>query len=300
MLVVVAFIAVVIIWSTTPLAIQWSTDAAGAGEALLLRMLIGAGLSVLWLALRGEPLPWTWRALRLYAASAVGLAGAMSMVYWSAQYIASGLISVLFGLAPIFGGFYAHLWLGEVFFSVRRLLGAGIGLAGLVVIFHQQLHLGGDGWKGVLGLLAAVNMYALSSVWVKRLGGETSAIGLNTGTLLLSLPYFGVLWWAGGAEWSAFDASRGLWAIVYLGVFGSCLGFIAYYYVLRRVEAGSVLLITLITPVIALVLGGALNNERLDAAVWSGAALVISGLLVYQGPAVRAFARRCLSRRSPT
>lgn len=296
-----AFIVVIAVWSTTPLAIQWSIRGVDLEAALALRMFIGAALSALWLRVLGGRLPLSPAALKLYAVSLPGLVGAMSTIYWSAQFIASGLISVLFGLAPIFGGFYARLWLGEAFFTPRRLAGTVCGLVGLALIFHQELHFGEDGWKGVAGLLLAVNLYALSAVWIKRLGGEFSAVTVNTGSLLASLPLFAVLWAVGGAPWPHSPDPRALAAIVYLGVFGSFVGFVAYYYVLRRLQTASVLLITLITPVIALILGAVLNGERLESGAVAGAALVIGGLVIYQWPAIGRFATGLsVNRRSPT
>ena len=58
--------------------------------------------------------------------------------------------------------------------------------------------------------------------------------------------------------------ARAAVSIVYLGIIGSVLGFALYYYVLRHVEATRVALITLITPVIALLLGHGLNGEPLQ------------------------------------
>ena len=75
---------------------------------------------------------------------------------------------------------------------------------------------------------------------------------------------------------------RAALSIVYLGVVGSVLGFVLYYYVLRHVEATRVALIALISPVLALLLGKLLNGEELQAGVLLGAAAILGGLLLFE------------------
>jgi drug/metabolite transporter (DMT)-like permease len=76
-------------------------------------------------------------------------------------------------------------------------------------------------------------------------------------------------------------------AIVYLGVFGSVLGFALYYYIIKHMEAGKVALITLVTPVLALLLGSWLNGESVPLRVWLGAGCITLGLALHQASAWR-------------
>jgi len=75
---------------------------------------------------------------------------------------------------------------------------------------------------------------------------------------------------------------RAAGAIVYLGVFGSVIGFALYYYVIKHLETSKVALITLITPVIALLLGHWLNGEIIGLRLWIGTALILLGLGVHE------------------
>ena len=286
MSVAIAYITVIVLWGTTPLAVQWSAQGIDMVFALCLRTLIGLIMTGGWMYWRGERISLEPAALKLYAVSLLGGVGAMSAIYWSSRYIASGLISVLFGLAPIIGGIFASLWLSERFLHIRRIAGVVCALAGLVIIFHQELNLGGESWKGVLGAFTGVVLYSLSTVWIKRLGGQYSVLSVNAGSLLASFTVLFLVWLAGGGEWPAQTSSRNLAAILYLGVFGSFIGFVSYYYVLRRLRTSTTLLVTLVTPVIALGLGWVLNGERLHQGVWLGCALVMAGLLVYLWRAV--------------
>jgi drug/metabolite transporter (DMT)-like permease len=75
--------------------------------------------------------------------------------------------------------------------------------------------------------------------------------------------------------------ARSLWATLYLGVFGSLLGFYAYFTVLQKMSATNVTLVTLITPIIALTLGAWLNDEQVTNTLVLGATAVLLGLTLY-------------------
>jgi drug/metabolite transporter (DMT)-like permease len=137
-----------------------------------------------------------------------------------------------------------------------------------------------------------VIFYSLSLVLVKRLSSDYSSAAINTGGLLFSLPLMLAASFAMG-ETPVIQAvpARTLGAVLYLGVFGSFVGFLLYYRVLKTMSAGSAMLIPLITPVLAMLLGRVLNAESLSLSVWVGALLIFSGLVLYQWPVIYALLR---------
>jgi drug/metabolite transporter (DMT)-like permease len=288
-----AYLGVILIWSTTPLAIQWSTQGTGFAFAVFARMLIGIVLAALLLAIWRVGFPLHARARRSYLAGGLGTFGAMTLTYWGARHVHSGLISVLFGLSPLATGVLATFWLGERALTPLRLAGMALGVAGLATIFAQGQG-NGDAHAalGLVALLLAVLIYSASLVWIKRIGDDSPPLATTAGTLAVSLPLFGLVWWlAEGSVPVALPPRAGA-AIVYLGVFGSVLGFALYYYVIRHMEAGRVALITLVTPVLALLLGQTLNGEEIGARVWLGAALISGGLLLHQWSGLAGLTRR--------
>ncbi len=278
-----AYLGVILIWSTTPLAIKWSGEGPGFLFGVAGRMAIGTALCVLLVLLLRVRLPWNREALRAYAAAAIGVYGAMICVYWAAQHIPSGLVSVLFGLAPITVGALAALWLGEHSFTPAKVTGAVIGIGGLGLIFGVNSDSVDPlaAW-GLVAVLVSVLLHSISAVWVKRIDADIHALALTTGALLLALPAYLLTWALFDGQWPAALPSQALGSIVYLGIFGSGVGFILYYYVLRRIDAGRLALIPLITPVLALVVGYVLNNETIGAREMAGVALILSGLLFYE------------------
>jgi drug/metabolite transporter (DMT)-like permease len=292
-----AYVGVILIWATTPLAIQWSGDGVGFLFGAGARMVIGVSVCLLLLALLRRPLRLTPAALRTYVAGGLGIWGAMSCVYWAAQFIPSGLISVVFGLSPVATGAMAALWLGERALTPVRLTGIGAGIAGLGVIFlpHSGGVLGEQALLGVAGVLTSMLIHGASSVWVKRIGARVSALETTTGALLVAVPLFVATWALSDGRWPTVMPVHVLGAIVYLGLAGSVLGFILYYHVLRHLAASRVALIPLVTPVLALALGHVLNDEPLSPRVLAGSALVLSGLAFWQwGDALISMLRRRL------
>lgn len=277
-----AYLSVILIWSTTPLAIQWSAEGGGFLFGVAARMIAGALLCLLLMALMRVSLPWHRAAIKVYVAAGLAIFGAMTSVYWGAQYIPSGWISVLFGLTPIVTSLFALLWLGERGFGPSKVLGLLLALAGLLVIFGGGASFGGEALLGVAAVLLSVTLHSLSGVWVKRMGADLSAMAVTSGGLLVAAPAYLFTWWLFDGHWPQALPARALAAIAYLALFGSVLGFIFYYYVLRNVAAGSTALITLVTPVLALLLGSHLNGEVVDRQVWIGTVLILTGLASHQ------------------
>ncbi len=279
----VAYLSIVLIWSTTPLAIQWSTQGTGFAFAVLARMLIGVIVAALLLAVWRIKLPLHARARRAYLVGGLGLFGGMALTYWGARYIHSGLISVLFGLSPLMAGVLAAVCLGERSLTPWRLAGMVLGMLGLAVIFIHGDSLGGEhALAGLLALLVAVFIYSGSLVWLKQIGDDSPPLATTVGSLSVSLPLFGLVWLLTDGQLPAMVPPRSGAAIVYLGIFGSVIGFALYYYVIKHLEASKVALITLVTPALALWLGSVLNGESISLRLWAGTALILSGLSVHQ------------------
>lgn len=277
-----AFISVVLIWSTTPLALKWSALEAGPSFAVLARMVIGTLLCALLLWGLRVRFPLHRKARLTYLAAGLSMFGAMSLTYWASQRVNSGLISVLFGLSPLMTSIGAAYWLKEEALTLNKLAGMGLGLAGLALVFHSSLALGPGALVGIGVLLIAVLLQSMGMVWVKRIGDDSSAVAINLGTLLVALPLFFIVWWLMDGQWPTQLSPRAVGAIVYLGIFGSVLGFVLYYYMIKHMETSSVALIMLITPVLALLLGNALNDEVIPLSVWLGAACIALGLSLHQ------------------
>ncbi|GIU44511.1 DMT family transporter [Shewanella algidipiscicola] len=282
-LVPLSFLAVVLIWSTTPLGIVWSSESVHPTMAVLLRMLIALVLGLLVIMMTKIRLPWNRVAFKLYGFSAIGIVGGMLLSYFAARYLPSGTMSLIFGLSPLISGLLAQKLLNEPKFGPMRILALLLAFTGLGVVCSAKLALGSDSWIGLSLILCAVLLFSLSGVLIKTVHIAIHPIASTVGALLFSTPLFAL-------AWLLFDASlpidtwsvRSMAAIAYLGVFGSLIGFVAYFYILQHLNASTVALVTLITPVFAMALGAQLNGEAITEALVIGAGLVLGGLGLYQ------------------
>jgi len=278
----VAYLAVLLIWSTTPLGIVWSSESINPTMAVLLRMVIAVVLGSMIVFIRNIELPWHRKAIRLYSFSALGIFGGMSFSYLAAGYLSSGILSLVFGLAPVFSAILARRILAEPKISTLRKLSMLLSFAGLGLVCADNFSLSGDSIYGFVFVLIAVFLFSLSGVLVKSVSLSIHPMATTVGALTLSLPLFILNWLLldGSIDASQWQL-RSIWATIYLGVFGSLIGFFAYFFVLQRLTASTVALITLVTPIIALTLGALLNDEVIHSKLVFGALLVILGIAIY-------------------
>lgn len=277
-----AYISIVLLWATTPLAIKWSVEGPGFLFGVTARMSIGLLCLLLLHSFSRHRLLWHRKALATYLAVAVQIYASMLAVYWAAQFIPSGWVSVIFGLLPLMTAILAAIWLKERSLSLSNLLAYALGLGGLWIMFGTALQIGYDAVLGIVGVLVSTFLQAVSSVWVKRIDGKIPALSQVTGGLLLSLPLYLITWSVFDGQWPTAISTISLASIIYLGMIATTFGFVLYYYLLLNQSATKVALITLVSPVMALLLGHAMNNEPLTAKVIIGTLLILGALLVHE------------------
>lgn len=277
-----AYLGIIIIWTTTPLAIQWSSEGSGFIFGVSARMLVGTlGLLVLMTLLRIK-LPWHRKAVQTYMAGVLGVYGAMMSVYWSSQYIPSGWISVIFGLSPLMVALMSICFLKDRSLSRLQLVALLLGFSGLLVMFGSASEIGEGAIAGVLGVFLAALLHSISALRIKVINAQLNAFSSTAGSLLFSLPLYLLSWYVIDGQIPTSVPVSSIASILYLGIIATMFGFAMYYYVLIRISVTRLAMITMITPVMALWLGHYLNHEPISLRVMAGTALIISGLLLYE------------------
>lgn len=279
----ISYFLMVVIWSTTPLGIVFSSETVAPTLAVLLRMLVGLVLAALVVAIMNIHVPWHRRALYLYSYSAVGIFGGMLLSYLAAQSVPSGVISLVFGLAPILSGLLAQKILNDPRFTTIKLLSLLSALIGLFFVSKQ--HIAGDiqSLKGLAYVFFAVCFFSLSGVMIKKVRIAIHPMATTFGALVFVTPLFFITWLLVDGELnSALWSAKSVYSIVYLGVFGSLIGAMAYFHVLQKLPASTVALTTLITPGFAILIGAIFNNETLNKQLLLGALLIMISLAFFQ------------------
>ena len=283
MRIVIAYISVIVLWATTPLAIKWSAEGIGFVFAVSSRILLGTFCMLVLLTVRRQILPFHSKAKRTYFAISLQIYGTMMLVYWGAQFIPSGWISLIFGLSPFITAIFAAIWLKERSLTFGKLLSYFLGVSGLAVMFSSAIQLSTTAALGMISVLIAVSIQTASAVWVKRIDAKLPAVTQVTGGLLFAMPVYLATWiLLDDAQWPEHFSIINISTILYLGMVATTIGFVLYYYVLIHLSATSVGMIPMISPVIALYLGFTINNEPFTLKVAIGTGLILSALCIHQ------------------
>jgi drug/metabolite transporter (DMT)-like permease len=219
---------------------------------------------------------------------------------WSQTHIASGLASILNATTPIWGVLVAHFLRRDERMSPRKIAGVLLGFGGVATMIGPAL-LSSLGSAGVaeLACVTASLSYALAAVWARRFRRQgISPLSVTTGQLtagaLMMLPMSMFI----DRPWThAFPPFTAWAAIAALALFCTALGYVLYFRLIATSGATNALLVTLLVPPVAILLGALFLNETLAPQDFIGLGLIALGLAAIDGRLLSLFsARRRLPR----
>jgi drug/metabolite transporter (DMT)-like permease len=214
-----------------------------------------------------------------------------SLIVVGQTYIASGLASILNATTPLFT-VVVMAAAGEEKLVVRRIAGVIAGLIG-VIILHGEGHGFEKGQGiGILLCLAAALSYGLSALVARRLLSNSPPLGTATFQMLASSAMMTVV--AGLVErpWQLPVPGAATWlAVVGLAALSTALAYIVFFQILRRSGATNVMLVTLLIPVTAILLGYLVLGEQISLREIAGAFVIGSALLLIDGRVLKFFQR---------
>ena len=252
-----------------------------------LRLTIAAAAMWIYLRVRGESLGLprqVWGAIILLAV--LNNALPFTLFGWGQTHIASGLASILNATTPIWGVVVAHFLTHDERMSPRKIAGVLLGFGGVATMIGPSL-LSNIGTNAVaqLACVTASLSYALAAVWARRfrrLG--VSPVSVTTGQLtagaLIMLPMSMFV----DQPWTHSFPPLTAWAaIAALGLFCTAFGYVLYFRLIDRAGATNALLVTLLVPPVAIVLGALFLDEVLAPQDFLGLALIALGLAAIDG-----------------
>jgi drug/metabolite transporter (DMT)-like permease len=276
-----AFCLLTLIWGTTWAAIRLGLAGIPPFTGVALRFLI-AGLLLLALA-RVMHVRFTWsrREIGLWIVNgALSFCASYGIVYWSEQYIPSGLAAVLFATYPIFVAAFAHVALPGERLGWAALAGTLLGFAGVAVIFSDDLRLLGGASVRVAAavMLGSPLVSAVAMVAVKRWGAGIHPISLSAAPMLLCAAVMGLVAFVVERDAPVVYDVRSVGALLYLAVLGSAVTFTIYYWMLSHVSATRLALVAYTIPIVAVIVGAVLFAEPVRPKLLVGGALVLVGV----------------------
>lgn len=270
----------VFIWATTPLAIVWSVTDLHPMWALVLRFFIALPLAVSVLLLLKVKFPIHKVALSSYVAGSLSLIGSQIFTYAATPYLSSGLIALMFGLAPIMAGLIGSFGFQQKLASLQW-LGMGTSIIGLAMIClsGSQKHVQPI---GIVLMLMSVFAYSLSIFLVKKINADVQPMAQATGSILVSTVLAALLLpWIWQYAPTHIPSTKSLLALTYTVVMASLIAMFCYFKLVQNLKATTLSLTTVMTPMLAILIGAYLNHEQLSAQVFVGASIILLGLCLY-------------------
>ena len=281
----VAYLLVCTVWGSTYLAIRIGVQDLPPLLFAGVRFMIAGGLLAAIVVLAGDRLPRRARDWRIHAITGLFLLlGGNAVVVWAEQFVESGPASVFVAAVPLWAAFFDVLVPGGgSVFTWRVGVGLALGFLGsalLAGVTPGEL-LSAD-LKGPAALTLASASWALGTVYSKRNPTETTpfsgaAVQMLAGGVVIAL--LGLL--LGEADQWRWTSS-GIGALAYLVVFGSIVGFTAYGYALRHASATIVGTYAYVNPVVAVLLGWLILDERVTLRTFAAMGLILGAVLMIQ------------------
>lgn len=217
------------------------------------------------------------------------------LIVWGQKEIESGLAAILTAAAPIFTVIVAGVWLKDEPATRSKLLGAVLGIFGVAVLIGPSALAGLDvNLLAQLAVLGAALSYAFAGVYARRFARlKIDPVVVAAGQLVMSSLIMIVLASAFAEPNQLMESSAAVWiAVGLMAVFSTALAYILYFRLLASAGATNAILVTLLIPVTAILLGALFLGERLGWLHFLGMAVIGLGLLVIDGRLWHRIARR--------
>ena len=274
-----ALFALYVIWGSTYLAMRVAMEGFGPFTMAAIRFLV-AGVVMLAIArARGEPLPTRLQWRNALLIGTLLLACGNGGVAIAEQTVSSGLAALMVSAMPLWMALFGGLW-GR-WPTNKDWVGLVIGFGGIIILNVGSELRGSPG--GVAVLMFATAAWAFGSLWSQRLDLPKGMMApgaemFTAGFVLLALSLLH------GERLPAVIPGRSIAALAYLIVFGSLVAYTAYLYLLANVPAPVASSYAYVNPLVALVLGAALYEERLPPALLVSVPLILAAVALVLRP----------------
>jgi drug/metabolite transporter (DMT)-like permease len=269
------------IWGSTWLAIKLGLRDLPPLTFAGIRFALAAMVLGVIIALRRVRLPWAARDWRLLAYTGfLTITINYALVFWGEQYIPSGLAALLSATVPLFGLPLAHRYLAAEPMTWRKVAGVLLGMLGIAIIFSGEFGIGGPWalWASV-GIIGAALATAHAGVLVKARGTHIEPVvlaGVQMAGGCIPLLVGGIALEGNpfGFHWTPLAFA----SLAYLTILGSVVAFLMYYWLIRRIEVTGVLMIPLVTPFVAVLIGVLFAREPVGLHTVVGGGAIIAGV----------------------
>jgi drug/metabolite transporter (DMT)-like permease len=291
------FLALGLMWGSSYLFIKLAVDDFGTFTLVALRLGIGAAL--LWTVLRlvGQKLP---RERRIYGhlvvMAIVNIVIPFALITWAEQSVDSSIAAILTSAVPLFAIVIAPLFLHDEPIRVNGIVGLAVGFLGVVVLTSHDLTTTGSDITGEIALLGAALSYAVGAVYARHTMRGVPPMIPAVVQVTFAMLIAGTIAIVFEHPWDARPDAEAIFSIVWLGLLGSGLAYLAVFRLLASWGATRTTLVAYEIPVVGIVLGFVVLQEPIDGRLLIGTALVVGGVVLVNSRFGR---RRILGRVPP-
>ena len=278
----IVFIALGLIWSSSFLWIKIGVQEIGPMALVAFRMLFGALTA--WIIGSFQKVTWprdgkTWLTFAIIGPASLAIP--IFFISWGEQTIDSAVASILNATVPLFTIVIAHFWLHDDKMTLPKVLGLLTGFAGVVILLSEDLTAGAS--NSVIGqgaVILASLFYAGSAVAARKFTQHVQGVVRGAMPLFTSAIFMWIL--APLFEKPFLVPSLPItWvAALWLGILGSGLAVIMFYYLLHEIGPTRTTLVTYLFPLGGVILGVLFLDEHLSWQLLAGTALIVSSLAI--------------------
>jgi drug/metabolite transporter (DMT)-like permease len=258
------FLIATLIWGTTWIAITFQLGEVAPEASVTYRFLLAGAALCLWAKIRGESLALNWRQHGWMALLGLFYAVNYAFIYRAEMQISSGLVAVA-GSAMLFFNILLSRWLFGSPITRELSMGAGLGVAGIVLVFWPEVAAfsGRDGTLGVaFALIGSFGAACANMVAMRTAKAGLPVLTTNAWWMLWCAGFMAVAVPLSGAEFS-FEWSAGyLLSLLYLAIFGSVIAFSCYLALVGKIGAARASYMAVLTPIVALIISTFFENMQ--------------------------------------
>jgi len=274
------------LWGSSYLFAKIGVSEIPARTFAMGRAALGASILFLVLRLRGQRLPkWgrIWKHLAV-----VGLihnAIPYVMVAWGAQYIDSGLAAIITGTTPLCTIVLAHFLVADDRLTPTKVLGALVGLGGLLVLVAPTLLSGVRATgAGVLAVLVVAVCYAIAIIYARHHLRGLPPLAAPTAQLMLATLYTLPLSLIMDQPFRlAVPSGLAISALVGVSILGTASAFMVFYRLVEIANPTHISMVNYLVPIVGATLGVVVLGEQLTWNIYFGFAIILTGVLTANG-----------------
>ncbi len=277
----IALAATSLIWGTTWVAMKFGLKGLPPLELASIRQFIAGNIFIIFFLFKKESIPTLQQFKKLFFLAILTFVLANAVSTWSLKFISSGLGALIGALYPLSVVIIEFFFFKNKSINYLTVIGILLGICGIVFVFYDNafgVHPKGY-FFGICLAIIAMLAWSVSSILISRKYIQINPYFGMGWQMLISSIIVGIFSISSEEIVAISDISFSTWmAITYLIIAGSIIAIVAFIYSLKHLNPAIAVLYAYINPIIAMITGSILLNEKLTAIIIIGSLITLTGV----------------------